>query len=52
VFVVKLFAMHTTYFRIIFEVGKLKVITPEDKQRLRNENHIIDWISVVLLLLT
>ncbi len=50
---VKLFAMHTTYFRIIFDVGKkLKVITLKDKQRLRNKNHIIDWISVVLLFLT
>lgn len=50
---VKLFAMHTTYFRGIFGVGKKrKVATPEDEQRLRNESHVEDWKLVVTSLLT
>ncbi len=49
---VKLFALHTTYFRIIFSVGsKQNVVAPEE-QRLRNEAHIFDWILVVSSLLT
>lgn len=50
---VKLFALHTTYFRGIFGVGKKrKVVTPGDEQRLRNEAHIADWELVVKCLLT
>jgi hypothetical protein len=48
---VKLFAMHTTYFRGIFAVGK-KQKQAKDEQRLRNEKHIGDWILVVSSLLT
>ena len=47
---VKLFAMHTTYFRGIFAIGKKR--KAEDEQRLRNEKHIADWILVVSSLLT
>ena len=49
---VKLFALHTTYFRVIFSVGsKQKAAVPEE-QKLRNEAHISDWILVVSSLLT
>jgi hypothetical protein len=37
---VKLFAMHTTYFLGIFAIGKKR--KAEDEQRLRNEKHIAD----------
>jgi hypothetical protein len=47
---VKLFALHTSYFRSIFDVGK-KVATPGADQRFRYENHIQDWIDVVSSLL-
>ncbi|KAI2495724.1 hypothetical protein MHU86_18783 [Fragilaria crotonensis] len=47
---VKLFAMHTTYFRGIFAIGKKR--KAEDEQRLRNEKHVTDWILVVSSLLT
>jgi hypothetical protein len=47
---VTLFALHTTYFRGIFEVGK-KVAVVGDDQRFRYENHIQDWIGVVTSLL-
>jgi hypothetical protein len=47
---VKLFAMHTTYFRGIFAIGKKR--KAEDEQRLRNEKHVADWILVVSSLLT
>ncbi len=48
---VKLFAMHTTYFLGIFAIGK-KQKQAKDEQRLRNEKHIGDWILVVSFLLT
>ena len=48
---VKLVAMHTTYFRGIFAVGT-KQKKAEGEQRLCNEKHIGDWILVVTLLLT
>jgi hypothetical protein len=44
---VKLFALHTTSFCVIF---KRKGETPEE-QRLSNKLHIQDWILVVSLLL-
>ena len=47
---VKLFAIHTTYFRSIFGIGKKQ--KAEDEQRLRNEKHVADWILVVSSLLT
>jgi hypothetical protein len=37
---VKLFAMHTTYFRGIFAVGK-KQKQAKDKQRLRNDKNTL-----------
>ena len=40
---VTLFALHTTYFRGIFEVGK-KVAIVGDDQRFRYENHIQDLL--------
>jgi hypothetical protein len=48
---VKLFAMHTTYFRCIFAVGT-KQKKAEGKQMLCNEKDISDWIVFVILLLT
>ena len=48
---VKLFAIHTTYFRGIFAVGT-KQKKAEGKQRRRNEKQIGAWILVVTLLLT
>jgi hypothetical protein len=47
---VKLFALQTSYFRSIFEVGK-KDATPGADQRFRYKNHIQDWIDVVSPLL-
>ena len=47
---VKLFALHTSYFRTIFNVGK-KVATPGADQRFCYKNHIQDWINVMSLLL-
>ncbi|KAI2511185.1 hypothetical protein MHU86_3150 [Fragilaria crotonensis] len=50
---VKLFALHTTYFHSIFSVGnKRKAAAPPEEQRLRNEAHVSDWILVILSLLT
>jgi hypothetical protein len=49
---VKLFALHTTYFRIIFSVGSKQNVAAPEEQRLRNEAHIFDWILVVSSLLT
>ena len=50
---VKLFALHTTYFRSIFSVGnKQKAAAPPEEQRLRNEAHVTDWILVISSLLT
>lgn len=49
---VKLFALHTTCFRSIFNVGKK--VTPKEgvnDQRLCYSNHIEDWIVVVSCLL-
>ncbi|KAI2493083.1 hypothetical protein MHU86_21467 [Fragilaria crotonensis] len=49
---VKLFALHTTCFRSIFNVGKK--VTPKEgvnDQRLCYSNHIEDWIVVVSSLL-
>ena len=49
---VKLFALHTTCFCSIFNVGKK--VTPKegvDNQRLCYGNHIKDWIVVVSSLL-
>jgi hypothetical protein len=43
---VTLFALHTTYFLGIFEVGK-KVATERDNQRFCYEHQIQDWIGVV-----
>ncbi len=43
---VTLFALHTTYFLGIFEVGK-KVATEGDDQRFCYEHYIQDWIGVV-----
>ena len=42
---VKLFAMHTTYFCGIFAIGKKR--KAEDEEGLRNEKHVADWILVV-----
>jgi hypothetical protein len=47
---VKLFALHTSYFHSIFDVGK-KVATPGADQRFCHKNHIQDWIDVVSSLL-
>jgi hypothetical protein len=48
---VKLFAMHTTYFCGIFAIlGKKR--KAEDEQRFRNEKHVADWILVVSSILT
>ncbi len=44
------FALHTTYFQGVFEVGK-KVATEGDNRRFCYENHIQDWIGVVTSLL-
>jgi hypothetical protein len=50
---VKLFALHTTYFHSIFSVGnKRKAAAPPEEQRLRNEAHVSDWILVISSLLT
>ena len=48
---VKLFALHTTYFRFIFNVGKKRKGATPEEQRLSNVNHIDDWILVVSSLL-
>jgi hypothetical protein len=44
---VKLFALHTTYFRIIFSVGSKQNVAAPEQQMLRNEAHISEWILVV-----
>jgi hypothetical protein len=49
---VKLFALHTTYFRISFSVGSEQNVLAPEEQRLQNEAHISDWILVVSSLLT
>ncbi len=49
--VVKLFALHTASFRVIFKVGKKQKGATPEVQRLSNEIHIQDWILVVLSLL-
>ncbi|KAI2502311.1 hypothetical protein MHU86_12115 [Fragilaria crotonensis] len=46
---VKLFALHTTCFRTIFDVGKKEPRLGVPDQRLRYENHVIDWIDIVTL---
>jgi len=48
---VKLFALHTTCFRSIFNVGKKVPRKGVDDQRLCYSNHIQDWIVVVSSLL-
>jgi hypothetical protein len=48
---VKLFALHTTSFRVIFKVGKKRKGATPEEQRLSNELHIQDWILVVSSLL-
>ena len=48
---VKLFALHTTCFRSIFNVGKKDPRNGVDDQRLCYSNHIRDWIVVVSSLL-
>ena len=48
---VKLFALHTTCFRTIFDVGKKEPTRGVPDQRLRYENHVDDWIDVVTALL-
>jgi hypothetical protein len=48
---VKLFALHTTSFRVIFKVGKKRKGATPEEQRLSNELHIQDWILVAWLLL-
>jgi hypothetical protein len=47
---VKLFAMHTTYFCGIFAIGKKW--KAEDEQRLRNKKHVVNRILVESSLLT
>ena len=49
---VKLFAMHTSYFREIFGIGKKKskAVAPKE-QKFRNTNHLDDWILAVSSLL-
>jgi hypothetical protein len=48
---VKLFALHTTSFCVIFKVGKKRKGATPEEQRHSNDLHIQDWILVVLLLL-
>ncbi|KAI2512006.1 hypothetical protein MHU86_2294 [Fragilaria crotonensis] len=48
---VKLFALHTTCFRAIFDVGKKEPRLGVPDQRLRYENHVTDWIDIVTALL-
>ena len=48
---VKLFALHTTCFRTIFNVGKKEPTRGVPDQRLRYQNHVDDWIHVVTALL-
>ena len=48
---VKLFALQTTCFRAIFEVGKKEPTRGVPDQRLRFQNHVDDWIHVVTSLL-
>ena len=48
---VKLFALHTSCFRTIFNVGKKDPQKGVDDQRLCHSNHIKDWIVVVSSLL-
>jgi hypothetical protein len=49
---VKLFALHTTSFRVIFMVGKKRKGAMPEEQRLSNKLvHIQDWILVVSSLL-
>jgi hypothetical protein len=49
---VKLFALQSTYFRIIFSVGSKENVAAPGEQRLQNETHISDWTLFVSSLLT
>ena len=48
---VKLFALHTTCFRNIFDVGKKEPTSGVPDQRLRFANHVDDWTTVVTALI-
>ena len=49
---VKLFAMHTTYFSDMFGIGRKKrKASEEGEQKFRNEKHLTDWKLVVQSLL-
>jgi hypothetical protein len=48
---VKLLALHATYFRIIFSVGSKENVAASQERRPRNEAHFSDWILVVSSLL-
>ncbi len=48
---VKLFALHTTCFHTIFNVGKKEPTRGVPDQRLRYQNHVDNWIHVVTALL-